>query len=98
LCSKRETLRRKKIKNMEDKWRIYFTALILGTIVTFYIFIGIFNVVFALMFFSGYYIFVGFLTCLICCDLIPNIGVFFKLLIAWLPALWIDKIRDWVTK
>ena len=82
---------------MEDKWRIPFTVLILSPVITCYIFIGIFNILFTLALFSVFYIFAGFITCLVCCDLIPNIGVFFKLLIAWLPALWLEKVRDWVT-
>lgn len=74
---------------MEDKWRIPFTALAL---------IGIgFGSYFHWAFGVASYLWLGFLIAIICLPYTYRRS-FFKMTIVWLPGLWNEKIRDWMSE
>lgn len=69
---------------MEDKWRIFFTIPIIILLLVGFLVFGILGLI-------GFYLWTGFLIYMGCEFNYP------KLILFWLPALWIESVREYVT-
>ena len=82
---------------MKDLWRIPFTLLFLGVVTLAVLAIARFVPEMSVMFVVFSYLFMGLAICALGAEYMDR-KMFVKLLVLWLPAIWSDRIRDWVTK